>query len=253
MTVYFIGAGPGDPELLTIRGRDLIASCPLCLYAGSILPEAIVAHAPKSTRAISSAPMSLDEIIDLLAKADAKGQDVARVHSGDPSIYSAIGEQIEALEQRGITYKIIPGVPAFAACAAALGRELTLPGIAQSVVLTRTSKRSSPMPEGEALEAYAKTGATLAIHLSAKALREISDKLSPIYGEDCPVAVVYNASRPDEKTLRGTLKTIADDCRKARITRTAMIFIGPALSGQIKRKSALYDAAHQRMFKGRGQ
>jgi precorrin-4/cobalt-precorrin-4 C11-methyltransferase len=253
MTVYFIGAGPGDPDLLTIKARDLIASCPLCLYAGSILPDAVVAHAPKTTRVISSAPMSLEEIIDLLEEANRKGQDVARVHSGDPSIYSAIGEQIAALEKRGIACRIIPGVPSFAACAAALGRELTLPGISQTVVLTRTSKRSSPMPEGEVLETYARTGATLAIHLSARALREISERLAPIYGADCPVAVVYNASRPDEKILRGTLATIADDCRKARITRTAMIFIGPALSGQLKRKSALYDETHQRMFKGRGQ
>ncbi len=253
MTVYFIGAGPGDPELLTIRARDLIASCPLCLYAGSILPDAVVAHAPETTRVISSAPMALEEIIDLLEEADAKGEDVARVHSGDPSIYSAMGEQIAALEERGIAYQIIPGVPAFAACAAALGRELTLPGISQTVVLTRTSKRSSPMPEGEALEIYAKTGATLAIHLSAKALDEISEQLSPIYGADCPVAVVYNATRPDEKILRGTLQSIAGDCREARITRTAMIFIGPALSGKLKRKSALYDETHQRMFKRRGQ
>ncbi len=253
MTVYFIGAGPGNPDLLTIRARDLIASCPLCLYAGSILPEAVVAHAPRTTRVISSAPMALEEIIDLLEEANAKGEDVARVHSGDPSIFSAIGEQIAALEERGIAYRIIPGVPAFAACAAALGRELTLPGISQTVVLTRTSKRSSPMPEGEALEIYAKTGATLAIHLSARALGEISEQLGPIYGKDCPVAVVYNATRPDEKILRGTLESIAGDCRKVHITRTAMIFIGPALSGKLKRKSALYDETHQRMFKRRGQ
>lgn len=253
MTVYFIGAGPGDPDLLTIRARDLIATCPLCLYAGSILPEAVVAHAPKTTRVISSAPMSLEEIIGLLEDASRKGQDVARVHSGDPSLYSAIGEQIAALEARGIACQIIPGVPAFAACAAALGRELTLPGIAQTLVLTRTSKRSSPMPEGEELETYARTGATLAIHLSAKALHEISQRLAPIYGKQCPVAVVYNASRPDETILRGTLETIAGDCQKAKITRTAMIFIGPALSGTLKRRSALYDETHQRMFKGRGQ
>ncbi len=253
MSVFFIGAGPGDPELLTIRGRDLIAACPLCLYAGSIVPEAVIAHAPATTRVISSAPMSLAEIIDLLVESDGKGHDVARVHSGDPSIYSAIGEQIDALEKHGIDYRIIPGVPSYAAAAAALGRELTLPGITQSVVLTRTSKRASPMPEGEMLETYASTGATLAIHLSAKALRDITRRLAPIYGADCPAAIVYNASRPDEKILRGTLDTIADQCRKAKITRTAMIFIGPALSGKLARKSALYDEAHQRMFKGRGQ
>lgn len=251
MTVYFIGAGPGDPELLTIRGRDLIASCPLCLYAGSIVPEAVVAHAPKSVRVISSAPMSLEEIIDLLEEADAKGQDIARVHSGDPSIYSAMGEQIEALEARGIAYEIIPGVPAFAACAARLGRELTLPGISQTVVLTRTSKRSSPMPEGEELEAYARTGATLAIHLSAKALPEVADKLKPIYGPDCPAAIVFSATRPDEIILKGTLEDIADKCCKEKITRTAMIFIGPAISGKGIRKSALYDEDHQRLYKGR--
>lgn len=251
MTVYFIGAGPGAPDLLTIRGRDLIARCPLCLFAGSIVPEAVVAHAPENARVISSAPFSLEEIIDLLTEADDQGEDVARVHSGDPSIFSAIGEQIEALKARNITYEIVPGVPAYAASAAALGQELTLPGIAQSVVLTRTSKRSSPMPEGEKLEAFAQTGATLALHLSAKAIRDVSDRLAPIYGEECPVAVVFNASREDETVLTGTLTDIAEKCRGAGITRMAMIFIGRALSGIPARKSALYDAAHQRLYKGR--
>lgn len=251
MTVYFIGAGPGAPDLLTIRGRDLIARCSVCLYAGSIVPEAVVAHAPDSARVISSAPFSLGEIVDLLAEADAKGQDVARVHSGDPAIFSAIGEQIEALEARGIAYQIVPGVPAYAASAAALGRELTLPGIAQSVVLTRTSKRSSPMPEGEELEAFARTGATLALHLSAKAVRDVAARLSPIYGSDCPAAIVFNASREDETVLTGTLSNIADKCRAAGITRMAMIFVGRALAGRLARKSALYDASHQRLYKGR--
>ncbi len=251
MTVYFIGAGPGAPDLLTIRGRDLIARCPLCLYAGSIVPEAVVAHAPDSTRVISSAPFSLEEIIDLLTEADEKGQDVARVHSGDPAIFSAIGEQIAALETRDIAYEIVPGVPAYAASAAALGRELTLPGIAQSVVLTRTSKRSSPMPDGEELEAFARTGATLALHLSAKAIRDVSSRLAPIYGEDCPAAVVFNATRDDETVLTGTLADISETCREAGITRMAMIFVGRALAGTLARKSALYDATHQRLYKGR--
>ncbi|PLX41973.1 MAG: precorrin-4 C(11)-methyltransferase [Hyphomicrobiales bacterium] len=251
MTVYFIGAGPGAPDLLTIRGRDLIARCPLCLYAGSIVPEAVVAHAPPGTRLISSAPFSLPEIVDLLAEADGRGEDVARVHSGDPAIFSAIGEQIEALNARGIAYEIVPGVPAYAAGAAALARELTLPGIAQSLVLTRTSKRSSPMPEGEELEAFARTGATLALHLSAKAVREIAERLAPIYGADCPAAMVFNASRDDEMVLTGTLDDIADQARRAGISRMAMIYVGRALAGIPARNSALYDAEHQRLYKGR--
>ena len=251
MTVYFIGAGPGDPQLLTIRGRDLIARCPLCLYAGSIVPEAVVAFAPDTARVISSAPMSLDEIIAELKAAAHQGLDVARVHSGDPAIFSAMGEQIARLEQIGLEYDIVPGVPAYAAGAARLGRELTLPGVAQTVVLTRTSKRSSPMPEGEKLERYAGTGATLVLHLSARAIAEIVAKTTPHYGPDCPAAVVYNASRDDEIILTGTLSTIADQCRQARITRLATIYIGPALSGVMPRTSALYDATHQRLYKGR--
>lgn len=251
MTVYFIGAGPGAPDLLTIRGRELIARCPLCLYAGSIVPEAVVAHSPGSARVISSAPFSLEEIVDLLEEADTKGEDVARVHSGDPAIFSAIGEQIAALEARGIAYEIVPGVPAYAASAAALGRELTLPGIAQSVVLTRTSKRSSPMPDGEELEAFARTGATIALHLSAKAIRDVAERLAPICGADCPAAIVFNATRDDETVLTGTLADITEKCRKAGITRMAMIFIGRALAGNLSRTSALYDASHQRLYKGR--
>ncbi len=251
MTVYFIGAGPGDPDLLTIRGRDLIARCPLCLYAGSIVPEAVVAFAPDTARVISSAPMSLDEIIAELAAADRQGHDVARVHSGDPALFSAMGEQIARLEQLGLEYDIVPGVPAYAAGAARLGRELTLPGVAQTVVLTRTQKRSSPMPESEKLEHYARTGATLVLHLSARAIADIVGKTAPHYGDDCPAAVVYNATRPDEIILRGTLADIAARCRQARITRLATIYIGPALSGILPRTSALYDAAHQRLYKGR--
>lgn len=229
MTVYFIGAGPGDPDLITIRGRDLIAHCPVCLYAGSLVPEAVVAYAPPGARLINTANLKLDEIIEELAIAHRAGRDVARVHSGDTSIYSALGEQISALEKLEIPYKIVPGVPAFAAAAAELGLELTLPGVAQSVILTRTAKNSSPMPDGEALEELARSRATLAIHLSARRIGEIADRLIPIYGAMCPAAIVARASRPDQSIVRGNLANIAQ--RAAGIERTALILVGPALAG----------------------
>ena len=242
MTVYFIGAGPGDPELLTIKAQKTIARCPVCLYAGSLVPEAVVAGAPPDARVMDTAPMTLDDTHAEIVAAHVKGQDVARVHSGDPSLYGAIAEQIRRLKTAGIPYEIIPGVPAYAAAAAALGQELTVPEIAQSIVLTRMSMKSTSMPEGETLENFARTGATLAIHLGIRALREIERQLIPYYGEDCPVIVAYRASWPDEIYLRGTLKDIREKVRAEKITRTALILVGPALA-EVKdfRDSALYD------------
>ena len=244
MTVYFIGAGPGDPELLTLKAQRVISECPVCLYAGSLVPEAVVAGAPKGARVMDTAPMTLDDTHAEIKAAHAKGQNVARVHSGDPSLYGAIAEQIRRLKVEGIAYEIIPGVPAYAAAAAALGQELTVPEIAQSIVLTRMSMKSTSMPEGETLENFARTGATLAIHLGIRALREIERQLIPYYGEDCPVIVAYRASWPDELYLRGTLKDIREKVRAEKITRTALILVGPALA-EVKdfRDSALYDPA----------
>ncbi|EDP61355.1 Precorrin-4 methylase [alpha proteobacterium BAL199] len=249
MTVHFIGAGPGDPDLLTIRGRDLIARCPVCLYAGSLVPAAVVAHAPDDASVVDTAPLTLDDIIALIADAHAAGHDVARVHSGDPSIYGAIAEQIRRLRDLGIPYDITPGVPAFAAAAAALGTELTVPEVAQTIILTRTAMKSSPMPQGEELENLARTKATLAIHLSIRNLREVRRVLEPHYGADCPVAVAYRVGWPDQQILRGTLSGISAQVRAAKITRTALILIGPALDAHGFRDSALYDGAHAHILR----
>jgi len=251
MTVHFIGAGPGAPDLITVRGRDLIARCPVCLYAGSLVPKALLDHCPPSARIVDTAPMSLDEIVAECKRATEAGQDVARLHSGDLSVWSAMGEQLRRLESEDIPYTVTPGVPSFAAAAAVLGQELTLPEVAQTVVLTRTSGRASSMPEGEKLAAYAATGATLAIHLSIHVLDKVVVELTPFYGADCPAAVVYRASWPDERVIRGTLGTIAAEVGKAPIERTALILVGKVLSARDFRNSALYDAAYQRRFRGR--
>jgi precorrin-4/cobalt-precorrin-4 C11-methyltransferase len=251
MTVHFIGAGPGAVDLITVRGRDLIARCPVCLYAGSLVPQALLDHCPAGARIVDTAPMSLDEIIDECRRATEAGQDVARLHSGDLSVWSALGEQLRRLDALGITYTITPGVPSFAAAAAALGQELTLPELAQSVVLTRTSGRASAMPSGETLEAFAATGATLAIHLSIHVLEKVVDRLLPFYGADCPVAVVYRASWPDERVIRATLASIAGEVARQPIERTALIMVGKVLGARDFRDSALYDAAYQRRFRGR--
>lgn len=242
MTVYFVGAGPGDPELLTLKAQKIIARCPVCLYAGSLVPPEVVAGTPEGALVMDTAPMTLDDTHAEIMKAHAKGQDVARVHSGDPSLYGAIAEQIRRLKAEGIDYEIIPGVSAYAAAAAALGQELTVPEIAQSIVLTRMSMKSTSMPAGETLENFARTGATLAIHLGIRALREIERVLIPYYGEDCPVVVAYRASWPDQIFLRGTLKDIREKVRAEKITRTALVLVGPALA-EVKdfRDSALYD------------
>lgn len=244
MTVYFIGAGPGDPELLTLKAQRLIAACPVCLFAGSLVPEAVVAGAPAGARVMDTAVMTLDDTHAEILAAQGRGEDVARVHSGDPSLYGAIAEQIRRLRQDQIDYQIIPGVPAYAAAAAALGQELTVPEIAQSIVLTRVSMKSTSMPSGETLENFARSGATLAIHLGIRALREIERQLTPYYGADCPVVVAYRASWPDELYLRGTLRDIREKVRAEKITRTALILVGPALA-EVKefKDSALYDPA----------
>ncbi len=251
MTVHFIGAGPGAADLITVRGRDLLARCPVCLYAGSIVPVELLSHCPDGARLVDTAPMSLDEIEAEYVRADAAGEDVARLHSGDLSIWSAVAEQIRRLEARGIAYTLTPGVPAFAAAAAALGRELTIPAVAQSLVLTRLGGRASPMPDGETLAGFGATGATLAIHLGIHGLERVVDELTPLYGADCPVAVVARASWPDERIVHGTLATIAGLLAAEPIERTAIIFVGKTLAAEGFRDSALYDAGYQRRFRGR--
>ncbi len=251
MTVWFVGAGPGDPDLLTIRGRAVIARCPVCLYAGSLVPEAVVAHAPKDARVVDTAPMTLDEIVAEIARARSDGLDVARVHSGDPSLYGAIGEQMRRLDELGIGYEIVPGVPAFAAAAAALKRELTLPGVAQTVILTRTSMKATPMPDREDLETLGASGATLAIHLSVRNLAHVREALLPVYGADCPAAVVHRASWPDQRIVGGTLADIEGKVRRARITRTALVLVGRVLDPDTFRDSALYDPDHAHLLRPR--
>lgn len=251
MTVHFIGAGPGAADLITVRGRDLLARCPVCLYAGSIVPAELLAHCPADAVRIDTAPLSLDEIERLMLDAHTKGRDIARLHSGDLSIYSAVAEQIRRLDRHGIPYTLTPGVPAFAAAAASLAQELTLPALGQSLVLTRVSGRASPMPAGESLQAFAATGATLAIHLAIHALERIVDKLTPLYGPDCPVAVVARASWPDERIVRGTLADICGQLAEEPIERTAIVLVGRVLGEAGFRDSALYDAGYQRRFRGR--
>lgn len=244
MTVHFIGAGPGDPDLITIKGRRLIEQCPVCLYAGSLVPEAVVAYAPKGALVMDTAPMTLDDTHAQIVAAHERGQDVARVHSGDPALYGATAEQIRRLEAAGIDYEITPGVSAYSAAAAALGQELTIPEVAQSIVLTRMSMKSTGMPAGETLDNFGRTGATLVIHLAIRNMREIERQLIPHYGEDCPVIVAYRVGWPDELFIRGALSDIRMKVRSEKITRTALIFVGPAMAN-IKdfKDSALYDPA----------
>jgi len=250
MTVHFIGAGPGAADLITVRGRDLIARCPVCLHAGSIVPRELLAYCPPGARIIDTAPLSLDEIEAEFAAAHAAGLDVARLQSGDLSIYSALAEQLRRLARRGIPYTLTPGVPAFAAAAAALACELTVPEIAQSVVLTRVSGRASRMPEAEKLATFATSGATLAIHLAIHTVDAVAQELTPFYGADCPAAVVVQASTPMERILRGTLADIAAKVAAENIERTALIIVGRALTARDFRDSALYDADYRRRFRG---
>ena len=249
MTVHFIGAGPGAADLMTIRGRDLLARCPVCLYAGSLVPAELLAHCPRDARLIDSAAMTLDQIDNEYVAAHNAGLDVARLHSGDLSIYSALAEQLRRLNRRGIPYTLTPGVPAFAAAAAVLGRELTVPGISQSVVLTRMPGRASRMPEGERLKTFAASGATLAIHLAIHAMEAIVAELIPDYGADCPVAVVMRASWPDERVLRGTLQTVRALLSAEPMERTALVFVGRALEAADFDESALYSPDYQRRFR----
>jgi len=249
MTVHFIGAGPGAADLITVRGRDLIARCPVCLHAGSLVAPEILSWCPPGARIVDTAPLDLDAIITECAAAHAAGQDVARLHSGDLSIWSALAEQTRRLRQAGIPYTVTPGVPSFAAAAAVLGRELTVPGLAQSVVLTRTSGRASAMPERETLAAFAATGATLALHLSIHVVEDVVAALTPFYGPDCPTAVVFRATWPDERVLTGTLATIAGLVAEAKLERTALILVGPALDPAEFRESALYSTDYDRRFR----
>ncbi len=248
MTVHFIGAGPGAPDLLTLRGRDLIAACPVCLYAGSLVPEAVLAHCPPGARIVNTAPLDLDAIMAEVAAAHAAGKDVARLHSGDLSVWSAMAEQLRRLDALAIPYTVTPGVPSFAAAAAALGAELTLPGVAQSVVLTRTPGRATSMPPGETLAAFGATGATLALHLSIQNLPAVVADLTPQYGPDCPVAVVWRASWPDQRIIRATLATVQAALPEG-IERTALILVGWALRGEGFDESRLYAPDYDRRYR----
>lgn len=251
MTVHFIGAGPGAADLITLRGARLLASCPVCLYAGSIVAPELLEHCAPGTRLVDTAPMSLDEIEAEYVAANKAGQDVARLHSGDLSVWSAVAEQIRRLERNGIAYTLTPGVPSFAAAAAALKRELTIPEVAQSLVLTRVSGRASKMPPGETLSAFGRTGATLAIHLAIHAIERVVKELTPHYGGDCPVAIVFRASWPDERVIRATLETVAAILAADPIERTALIFVGRSLAAEDFTESSLYDAYYQRRFRNR--
>ena len=247
MTVYFIGAGPGDPELITVKGQRLIRTCPVIIYAGSLVPIAVL-EGNHAEQIVNSAELHLEQIIGLIKHADAKGQDVARVHSGDPSLYGAIGEQIRCLRQLGIAYEIIPGVTATAACAAILGAELTLPDVSQTVILTRYADKTV-MPAGEELASLAAHGATMAIHLGVKHLENIVRELIPHYGSDCPIAVIHRASWPDQDWVQGTLEDIEAKVQTKGFKRTALILVGRVLDSDGFADSSLYRAAHAHVYR----
>lgn len=251
MSVHFIGAGPGAPDLITVRGLNLIRRCPVVLYAGSLVPREVVAEAPAGARIVDTAPLDLDAIIAEMVAADRQGLDVARVHSGDPSLYGAIAEQMRRLDALGIAYDVTPGVPAYAAAAAALKRELTLPDVCQTIVLTRTATRSSPMPKGEDLATLAAAGATLAIHLSVNNLAGVVRELTPLYGADCPIVVAYRVSWPDQLLLHGTLADIRDQVKAAGITRTALLLVGRVLGEVGFTDSRLYACDHDHVLRPR--
>jgi precorrin-4/cobalt-precorrin-4 C11-methyltransferase len=248
LTVHFIGAGPGAPDLLTLRGRDLIAASPVCLYAGSLVPTGVLAHCPPGARIINTAPMSLDAIVEEIAACHAQGLDIARLHSGDLSVWSAMGEQLRRLRALNIPFTVTPGVPSFAAAAAALEAELTLPGLAQSVVLTRTTGRATAMPDTENLAAFAATGAVLAIHLSIHILDRVLAELTPHYGADCPVAVVWRASWPDQRIVRATLGTL-EHALAGEMERTALILVGSTLGNTEFGESRLYAGDYDRRYR----
>lgn len=247
MTVYFIGAGPGDPELITVKGQRLIRTCPVIIYAGSLVPTAVL-DGNSAEQIINSAELHLEQIIELIKSADAKGQDVARVHSGDPSLYGAIGEQIRYLRELGIAFEIIPGVTATAACAAILGAELTLPDISQTVILTRYAEKTV-MPPGEELASLAQHGATMAIHLGVKNLESIVRELQPHYGRDCPIAVIHRASWPDQDWVQGTLEDIQAKVQTKGFRRTSLILVGRVLASDSFAESSLYRAGHAHLYR----
>jgi precorrin-4/cobalt-precorrin-4 C11-methyltransferase len=251
MTVHFIGAGPGAPDLITVRGRNIIRRCPVCLYAGSLVPREIIGEAPEDAMVVDTAPLHLDQIIETMQQAHAAGLEIARVHSGDPSLYGAIAEQMRRLNMLAIPYDVTPGVPAYAAAAAALGCELTLPGVSQTVILTRTATRSSAMPPGELLASLAASRATLAVHLSITNIARVVRELTPFYGSECPVVVAYRVGWPDQILLRGTLASIRDQVRSAGITRTALILVGAVLSQDTFDNSRLYAADHHHILRPR--
>lgn len=252
MTVHFIGAGPGAADLITVRGRDLLASCPVCLYAGSLVPAELLAHCPQAVRLVNTAPLSLEEIVAEMQTAHAQGLDVARLHSGDLSIWSAMGEQLRSLRELDIPYTVTPGVPAFSAVAAALEAELTLPGSCQSVVLTRTSGRASSMPSGETLAAFAATGAVLAIHLSVHVAEAVQQELTQHYGADCPAAIVWRASWPDELVVRTRVGDLAAAAQSNALQRSALMLVGPTLSQENFGLSRLYANDYDRRYRPRG-
>ncbi|WP_216215440.1 precorrin-4 C(11)-methyltransferase [Amycolatopsis aidingensis] len=246
MTVHFIGAGPGAADLITVRGRDLLARCQVCLYPGSLTPTDLLAHCPEGARLVDTAQLTLDQILAELTGAHARGADVARLCSGDPSVYSAVAEQMRRLDAAGVPYEVTPGVPAFAAAAAVLKRELTVPTVAQSLILTRAQARSTAMPDGEDLATFAASGTTLAVHLAINRIEQVVEQLLPHYGPDCPVAVVAQASQPAERVLRGRLDEIAVQVRTAGITRAATVFVGPVLAAENFPDSFLYSAGRER-------
>ncbi|MXZ49992.1 MAG: precorrin-4 C(11)-methyltransferase [Rhodobacteraceae bacterium] len=249
MTVYFIGAGPGDPDLITVKGQRLIAQCPVCIYAGSLVPEDVIASAPEDALIMDSASMNLEEIMEIVTKVHNEGKDIARVHSGDPSIYGAIAEQIERLKNLDIPFEIVPGVPAFAAAAAAFGQELTIPKISQTLILTRTSMKSTDMPEDEDLAILGASKATLIIHLSVRNSLAIQRKLIPHYGEDCPVIIAYRIGWTDQQIIRTNLQSLRDEIRAYKFTRTVLIFVGKSLDPKIIEESALYDKNHSHILR----
>ena len=249
MTVHFIGAGPGAQDLITIRGRDLISKCEVCLFAGSLVPKELVEYAPEGALIIDTAPMNLEEIIKEIVKANSEGKDISRIHSGDPSIYGAIAEQIRRLEELKILYTVTPGVSAYSAAAAELKQELTLPDISQTIIATRTAMHSSKMPVGEELENIAKIGSTLAIHLSIRNLKFVQDTLIPFYGSDCPVVVAYRVSWPDQKFIRGTLSDIRKKVKKTKISRTALILVGKVFDNKDFSNSSLYNPKHTHVLR----
>ena len=246
MTVHFVGAGPGAADLITVRAQRLLEDCQVCLYAGSLVPAEVLAHCPPGATLTDTADLTLDEIIAAMTAADARGLDVVRLCSGDPAVFSAIAEQARRLEAAGIGYDITPGVPAFAAAAAALRRELTVPGVGQTVVLTRIAHRATPMPPGEDLASLGATGATLVLHLAVQRIEEVTAELTPHYGPDCPAAVVAYASQEREVIVRGTLAEIAPLVLAADVKRTAVIIVGRVLAAEGFRDSHLYSAARAR-------